>query len=56
MADRKVWYENLPKSELNEFRFVAMDEGAHLITPQMCNRLRKSLEAVPTEKTIYIES
>lgn len=46
----------LPETELSEYRFLDMAEAAQLVTPAMANRLRKSLEAVFTENTIYIES
>ena len=46
----------LPESELSEFRFVSIEEAAQLVTPQMSNRLQKSLEALSTEKMIYLES
>ena len=56
LTDSLIGSIRLPETELSEFRFVSIAEAAQLVTPQMCNRLQKSLEAVPTEKTIYIES
>lgn len=56
LTEAQIASIRLPESELSEFRFVSIDEAGQLLTPQMKNRLQKSLEAVPTEKTIYIES
>ncbi|MFN8442751.1 MAG: NUDIX hydrolase [Caldilineaceae bacterium] len=46
----------LPENELSEYRFVTIDEAAQLLTPNMTNRLRRSLDFLPTGQTLYLES
>ena len=45
----------LPTAELSEYRFVALNEALALLTPALGERVRQSLEIVPTERTLYLE-
>lgn len=45
----------LPVTELSEYRFVTLAEALSLLTPTLGERVRRSLEILPTEQTLYLE-
>lgn len=45
----------LPTAELSEYRFVTLAEALTLLTPALGERVRRSLEILPTERTLYLE-
>jgi len=45
----------LPTAELSEYRFVTLAEALTLLTPSLGDRVRRSLEILPTERTLYLE-
>ena len=45
----------LQAAELSEYRFVALAEALTLLTPSLGERVRRSLEILPTERTLYLE-
>jgi 8-oxo-dGTP diphosphatase len=45
----------LPATELSEYRFVTLSEALLLLTPTLGERVRRSLEILPTEQTLYLE-
>ena len=45
----------LPATELSEYRFVTLAEALSLLTPTLGERVRRSLEILPTEQTLYLE-
>lgn len=45
----------LPTAELSECRFVTLAEALTLLTPSLGDRVRRSLEILPTERTLYLE-
>ncbi len=46
----------LPTTELSEYRFVTLTEALTLLTPALGERVRQSLEVLPTERTLYLEA
>lgn len=46
----------LPTAELSEYRFVTLAEALTLLTPALGERVRQSLEILPTERTLYLET
>ncbi|MFN8485967.1 MAG: NUDIX hydrolase [Caldilineaceae bacterium] len=46
----------LPTTELSEYRFVTLAEALTLLTPALGERVRQSLEILPTERTLYLET
>ena len=46
----------LQAAELSEYRFVALAEALTLLTPSLGERVRRSLEILPTERTLYLET
>ncbi len=46
----------LPTAELSECRFVTLAEALTLLTPALGERVRQSLEVLPTERTLYLET
>lgn len=45
----------LPAAELSEYRFVTLAEALPLLTTLLGERVRRSLEILPTERTLYLE-
>ena len=45
----------LPVTELSEYRFVTLAEALSLLAPTLGERVRRSLEILPTEQTLYLE-
>ncbi len=45
----------LPAAELSEYRFVTLEDALTLLTPSLGDRVRRSLETLPTEQTLYPE-
>ncbi|CAN5855786.1 NUDIX hydrolase [soil metagenome] len=45
----------LPAAELSEYRFVTLEEALRLLTKTLGDRVRRSLEILPTERTLYQE-
>ena len=45
----------LPAAELSEYRFVTLAEALILLTPSLGERVCRSLEILPTERTLYLE-
>ncbi len=46
----------LPATELSEYRFVTLPEALLLLAPSLGERVRKSLEILPSEQTLYLET
>ncbi len=46
----------LPTAELSEYRFVTVAEALTLLSPTLGERVRRSLEILSTEKTLYLET
>jgi 8-oxo-dGTP diphosphatase len=46
----------LPAAELSEYRFVTWEEALILLTKTLGDRVRRSLEILPTERTLYLET
>jgi len=46
---------HLPPDELSEFGFFELDEIGERLTARMSERVRRSLEIVDTERTLYLE-